>query len=122
MGSHPINLVFRLVLELGALVALGAWGWHLGEGVLRYLLAAAIPAVAAVLWGTFAVPDDPSRSGKAPVPVSGMLRLALEIGIFALATWSLFDVGAVLWAWILGIAVLVHYAISYDRFGWLLKH
>ena len=65
MGSHPINLAIRFVLEMAGLVALGWMGWHYGKGINGYMLAIGIPLVAAMLWGTFAVPDDPSRSSEA---------------------------------------------------------
>lgn len=44
-----------------------------------------------------------------------------EIIFFGFAVWGLFDTGATLWAWIFGGITLVHYMISYDRIGWLLK-
>ena len=87
MAYHPINLAVRLLLEFAALAAMAYWGWRQADGVLRFVLAIGIPLVAAALWGTFAVPDDPSRSGKAPVPVSGIVRLALELAFFAFAVW-----------------------------------
>ena len=93
MATHPLNLAVRFVLELAALYALGLWGWRHGDGVWRFVIAAAIPLIAAALWGTFAVPGDPSRSGSAPVPVAGVLRLALELGFFAAATLALYDLG-----------------------------
>lgn len=121
MGSHPINLALRFLLEIAALLAMGAWGWRTGEGALRFVMTLGVPLVAAVLWGTFAVLDDPSRSGKAPVPVPGLVRLALELGIFALAVWALQNLGATGLSWVLGALVLAHYATSYDRVLWLIK-
>ena len=121
MGSHPVNLAVRFILEIVALVAIGYWGWTQHDGFVRYLLAIGGPILAAVLWATFAVPDDPSRSGKAPVPVPGILRLALELAIFAFAAWALYDAGNSLLALILAAVVVVHYALSYDRIAWLLK-
>jgi hypothetical protein len=88
---------------------------------MRFLLAFGIPLIAGVLWATFNVRDDPSRSGRAPVPVPGALRLLLELSFFVLATWALFDLGRDQLGWILAIFVLFHYAISYDRVLWLLK-
>lgn len=120
MGSNPLNLAVRFLLELTALAALGWWGWHQGKGVLRFVLVLGIPVLAAVLWGTFAVPDDPSRSGAAPVPVPGVVRLALELVIFGVATWALFATGLSAMGWILGLVVIVHYVISYDRIIWLI--
>jgi len=62
VGSNPINLVVRFILEMAGLVALGWWGWNQGEGILRFMLTLGIPFLTAVLWGTFAVPYDPSRN------------------------------------------------------------
>jgi hypothetical protein len=91
VGSNPINLAVRFILEMTGMVALGWWGWNQGEGVLRFVFALGIPFLAAVLWGTFAVPGDSSRSGDARVPVPGIVRLIFELAFFVGATWSLFD-------------------------------
>ena len=119
MGSHPINLTIRFLLELAALVTMGVWGWRQGEGWLRFGLALGIPIIAATVWGTFAVPNDPSRSGRAPVAVPGVVRLGIELMFFGLAVWMLFDLGYTGVGWILGIIVVLHYGISYDRIVWL---
>ena len=121
MGSNPINLAVRFILEMTGLVALGWWGWNQGEGVLRFMLALGIPFLAAVIWGTFAVPDDPSRSGEARVSIPGIVRLVLELAFFVAATLSLFAVGVTTLGWIYGIAVLIHYVVSYDRVMWLVR-
>ena len=121
MGSHPINLVIRFLLELSALLALGVWGWQQSEDSLPFVLAVGIPLIAAVLWGVFAVPHDPSRAGTAPIAIPGMLRLALELAVFAFATWALYDIGATKLSWTLGIVVTIHYLASYDRILWLIK-
>ena len=121
MATHPLNLAVRFLLELSALSALGLWGWRHGDGVWRFVIAAAIPLIAAALWGTFAVPGDPSRSGSAPVPVAGLLRLALEIGFFASATWALYDLKYAVLTAVFGAAVVIHYLLSYDRVSWLIS-
>jgi len=118
MSSNPINLTLRFVLELAALVALAVWGWRKGEGWLRFALAFGIPIAVAILWATFRVPNDP---GVAPVAVPGILRLTFELALFAFATWALYDVRLVTFAWILGIAVATHYISSYDRILWIIK-
>lgn len=121
MSSNPINLAVRFLLEVAALLVMAYWGWNQGDGGIRFLFALGVPLIAAALWGTFAVPDDPSRSGKAPVPVPGILRLALELAFFAFAVWSLYSLGATQISWLLGIVILIHYALSYDRIGWLVR-
>jgi hypothetical protein len=115
MGSNPINLAIRFLLELSALVTMGVWGWRQGQGWLRVVLALGIPLIAAVIWGTFAVPNDPSRSGAAPIAVPGMLRLAIELAFLIFATWALYDLGVTTLSWTLGVIVALHYIASYDR-------
>ena len=72
MGFHPINLAIRFLLEVLALLAMAYWGWTQHDGLARFLWAIGLPLLSVVIWGTFAVPNDRSRSGKAPVPVSGI--------------------------------------------------
>ena len=79
MGSHPVNLLLRFLLELCVLAVAGYWGWSVSEGFTRFLLLLGVPLLLAVVWGTFAVPSDPSRSGRAPIPVPGVVRLLIEL-------------------------------------------
>ncbi|MBZ0291683.1 MAG: YrdB family protein [Anaerolineae bacterium] len=117
MSSNPLNLAFRFFLELAGLAAIGYWGWNTHEDIAQPLWTIGLILVAAVVWGTFRVPDDP---GKAPVVVPGWLRLLIEIVYFGGAVVLLNAAGQPNTALILGIAVLVHYALSYDRIRWLL--
>lgn len=120
MGSHPLNLTVRFLLELSALLSLGLWGFRQSESWLRFVLAIAIPILAAIAWGTFAVPEDPSRSGSAPIAVPGILRLTLELVFFAAGVWALANLGYTRAAWIMGVVVAIHYLISHDRVMWLI--
>ncbi len=121
MGSHPINLALRFLLELAALFSAGMWGWNQSNEWPKYFLALGIPVILAAMWGIFAVPGDPSRSGSAPIITPGIVRLCLELTIFGFATWSLYDLGWNRVGLILGIVVVLHYAASYDRLMWLLN-
>lgn len=121
MGSHPINLAVRFLLELSTLLVMGLWGWSQSDGWLRFVLASGIPILFAVLWGTFAVLNDPSRSGGAPIPVPGIVRLGLELTFFAIGTWMLYKMGLPLLGLIFGSVVVVHYLASYDRVSWLIQ-
>ena len=117
MSSHPLNLALRFLLELAALAAYACWGWAAHEGAWRYLLGIGLPLLAAVLWGTFRVPNDP---GKAPVPIPGPAWLLLEAIFFAAAVGLLAAVST--WpAIVFGVLVALHYAASYDRVAWLLR-
>jgi hypothetical protein len=120
MSQNPLNLVVRFLLEILALVALGAWAKAQFPGALGFALMILIPLLAATAWGIFNVKGDPSRSGKAPVPIPGVVRLLLELALFGSATWALFRLNPT-YGWIFGAVTLVHYFLSYDRIVWLLK-
>ena len=121
MDLNAINLAFRFLLEIAALISFGFLGWSLAKGAPKYLLALGLPILAAAIWGLFAVPDDPSRSGNAPIPVPGIVRLLLEFLFFATAVWAFAYLRYSVPAIVVGISVLVHYAVSYDRIVWLLR-
>jgi hypothetical protein len=121
MSIHPLNSAVRLLLEITALVTFGIWGYHQSETWIRILLAILLPLGFAVLWGVFAVKDDPSRSGKTVVQTPGIIRLLLELGLFGAAAWMLLDLNYSLIALIFGLAVCIHYILSYKRIAWLQK-
>ena len=121
MGSHPINLLFRFLLELLALVAVAYWAYQQSEAWPGLVLAVLIPFGLAVIWGVFNVPADPSRSGNAPIAVSGIVRLLIEAVVVGMAIWSLYDSGLPRLSAIFGALVIIHYLISYDRVLWLLS-
>ena len=120
MEMNPINLTARFILEVVAIVSIGIWGWKFNNEWTHYVLAFGIPIVLAIVWGTFNVPDDPSRSGEAPVVVSGAVRLVIELGIFSIAAWALYDIGHIQYSLILVLVVAIHYLVSYERVMWLL--
>jgi len=122
MGTHPINLFVRFLLEMTALIAIGIWGWKFGSEDFRIVLALGLPILTAAIWGIFAVPNDPSRSGKAPVPINGRVRLLLEFVIFMLSIWGLYEMEFVKLSGLFGSIVILHYAVSFDRILWLIKY
>ncbi|MGO4837554.1 YrdB family protein [Rhizobiaceae sp. 2RAB30] len=121
MASAWWNLTLRFLLEVAALFGFGLAGWRLGDSSFwRWPFALSPPVTAAVLWGAFAVPGDPSRSGAAPIPVSGGARLLLELLVFcggAAAYWIASHMAALA----LVILVAIHFALSVDRIDWLLR-
>jgi len=121
MGNAWWNLTLRFLLELSALLGLGMAGWSFPAGFGRWILAFALPIVAAVLWGTFAVLNDPSRSGRAPVPVPGAVRLVLELVILFGGAAGFYLAGHAAAGIVMALLIVFSYAFSLDRLGWLLR-
>ncbi len=119
--SISANDLLRFILELWALVAFGYWGLDQDLGLLNYALMLILPIAVATVWGIFAVPNDPSRSGGAPVPVSGAVRLLLEFLILGSAAWSMYVVGLLYLSLIFGTLVIIHYIFAHERIRWLLN-
>jgi hypothetical protein len=79
-------LTVAFLAELAALAALAVWGWSVPDPtVWRLVLAVAVPAVAAVLWGVFAAP-------RAPVQVFA-LTLLVKLVVFGGAVLALVAIG-----------------------------
>ena len=122
MSKNPVNLAVRFLLELAAIFSFGKWGYSLaGSKGISVLTAIGMVVLFALLWGIFAVRNDPSRSGKTVIPIPGSVRLAMELALFGAAAWMLVEMGFKTSAWIFLAVVVVHYAFSWDRVGWLLK-
>lgn len=111
------NLGLRFVLELVGVAGIGAGvasraGWLVGS----------VAMVAAfALWGTFATPGDPSRSGKAPVPVDGRVRLVVEEVVFGGGIVGWVVAGRPLVAILSAVGLAIHHAFSLDRLRWLVS-
>ena len=119
--SVNANDILRFILELWALVAYGYWGLNQDFGLLNYALMLILPIAVAAVWGIFAVPNDPSRSGGAPVPVSGAVRLLLESLILGVAGLLMYLVGLLPISLIFVVLVIIHYVLARERIRWLLS-
>ncbi len=116
-----MNLAFRLILEVAAFVALAIGGYAIGSGIFSWIFAIGLPITAMAAWGTFNVPGDRSRSGKAPVPVPGVVRLLVEFDVFGVAVIVVWFANPVYSAALLA-GVVIHYILSIDRIKWLLAN
>lgn len=123
MNANPVNLAVRFLLELCILIAYGMWGWHLGVSHeltwVSYVAAIGLPLIAAALWGIFRIPNDPN---PAPVAIPGQLRLLLEWGLFGSSVWMLYRLGYSRAGLIMGVIVVIHYMVSYDRAWAMLRN
>ncbi|WP_167138960.1 YrdB family protein [Diaminobutyricimonas sp. TR449] len=80
-----VVLLLKFLVELASLVAVGYWGYHLTDiGILRWVLALAVPAVVAVLWSIWIAPKADHRLDQ---PWLVITQLAV-FGLAALALWA----------------------------------
>ncbi|QHW31868.1 YrdB family protein [Paenibacillus rhizovicinus] len=103
-----IDLVFFL-LELCALAAFCYWGFKLPGAAQWVRIAAGVgtPALVAVLWGTFVAP-------KASMPVSSLMRFAIQLVIFGTAAAALYDTGRHKLGTIFMLIAVVELVLSYS--------
>ena len=113
---------FRFVLEVLALVFIGWWANTLASGWAGVFYSLFLVAATMLIWGVFNVPGDESRSGKAPVAVSGRTRLLIEVCIFLLATFSMFKILGSIYAGLFFASIIAHYYHTKSRITWLLNH
>ncbi|MCC3333455.1 YrdB family protein [Nocardia abscessus] len=120
MSLNPVMLVVRFLLELVAIASFGVFGWRAFEGPWKFLLVVALPVLAAVVWGAFSVPGDPSRNGQPKVAVSGSARLVIELSVLGGGALALQSAGLPNWGSALAVLVIVYHVLAYDRVVWLL--
>ena len=118
---HPANLALRFILEMAALGGFGVLAWKSSSGGWRVVVLIVVLCTLMTLWGVFAVPNDPSRSGNAPIPVSGLVRLSLELAVLLGGAAAFYWAGNHLAGVSLAVLVLLHYALSGARIAWLLQ-
>lgn len=115
------NLALRFGLEIAALVGLAVAAWHYSSGTWRWVAVTVTPLAAAIVWGVFNVRGDPSRSGRAPIQVSGWVRLAIELVVLGGGAAAFALAGRSMVAVALGVLLLIHYATTMSRVAWLIK-
>lgn len=120
-GMKGFALVLRFLLEIAALVLVGLFAWIELPGVWAWIGAIGLPLVMIVIWGTFNVPGDPSRGGGAPVVVSGVVRLVIEVVFFGSAVAAATVVASLSAGLAFLCGVVISYALDEERLKWLLE-
>jgi hypothetical protein len=115
------NLALRFGLELAAITGLAMAAWKLSSGNFRWVAVIAVPIVAVAIWGIFNVLDDPSRSGEAPVEVSGWIRLAIELAILGGGAAAFAIAQRPTIAITVAVLIVIQYATSWSRIEWLIQ-
>ncbi|MFE1949872.1 YrdB family protein [Streptomyces sp. NPDC059524] len=121
-ADNDALLAVRFLLELTSLACFGIWAWRRTPAPWRWILVIALPVAVGLAWGTFTVPDDPSRGDPGSVDTPGPLRLLLELAVFFGAVAALHGAGLRRAARWLLVVMVAYQLLAYDRIGWLLSH
>ena len=115
MSNNPINLAVRFILELTVLIVIGIWGATNFNGFYSYAIGLGTPIILATLWGVFAVPNDPSRSGKTVIKTPGSIRLIFELLFFTAGAYALYSLNYINLFYAFSLITILHYLVSIDR-------
>ncbi|MDQ2904863.1 MAG: YrdB family protein [Chloroflexota bacterium] len=97
-----VNLTLSFLLELCVLVALGYWGFQIGQGTITKIgLGIGAPVLAVVVWALFGAPRSARR-------LQGPWLLLLRVVFFGSAAVALFSAGQQ----VLGIAFALVFALN----------
>jgi Protein of unknown function (DUF2568) len=108
------NVALRALMELGIVVGLGYWGYHMfGPGTPAIVMAVAAPAVGFGFWGLV----DFRWAGRGAEP----LRLLQELVVSGLAAVAWYAAGRPGLGWALGGLSAVHHVLVYVLGDRLLK-
>ncbi|MFT8314835.1 MAG: YrdB family protein [Clostridium sp.] len=101
------NLLIRFLLELFMLAAFAYWGFKTGRvTVVKFGLGIGIPLLVAIVWGSFLSP-------KAPLYISEVIKLVLELIIFGLAAFAMKAAGHPAIAGALVLAFVINRILMY---------
>lgn len=118
-GERPalkFSDAFQFVMELASLMGIGLIGWHLGgKGILGAILAVVFILLMGFVWGRFRTPGFVPTGREPENPVSGPVRIAIEIGVYLLGIFGLWWSGRPDTALIVTAVMIITLAISYKR-------
>lgn len=107
----------QFVMELASLLGIGLIGWHLGnKGVLGAILAVAFILITGWVWGRYRTPGYVPTGREPNVPVSGPVRIALELVVYAVGIFGIWWSGRESTALIVIGVMVVTLLISYKRY------
>jgi hypothetical protein len=106
-SMRSLNLAFRFVLEMLALVALFLLGVSISDSLLfQVVLGLGMPAIVIVVWGLLVAPK---ASRRLPDPA----RLAVESGVWLVGAIALWLAVGLLVAILFAVAVVLNLALMF---------
>ena len=106
-NMRALNLAFRFILEMVALVALLIWGFSLSDQlIVQLLLGLGTPALAMTIWGTFVSP-------KAPRRLDDPVRVGLELVVFGAGALAFVGAGFLIPGVLLAVAAVINLVLMF---------
>lgn len=107
----------QFAMELASLVGIGLIGWHLGDkGVIGAILAIGFIILTGIIWGRFRTPGFVPTGREATRPVSGPIRIALELAVYLLGIFGIWWSGRDQTAVIVLAVMVITLVISANRY------
>ncbi|WP_170231497.1 YrdB family protein [Pseudonocardia kunmingensis] len=98
--AKTVNDVVLFAVELAAWAAFGVWGWHVGVGPWRWVLAVFLPLAVIGLWAVLAAPTSGNR-------LTDPGLFAFQLGVFLVGAVLLALADRPAWGWTLGVVAVV---------------
>lgn len=106
----------QFAMELASLMGIGLIGWHLGNrGFLGAILALAFILLTGTVWGRFRTPGFVPTGREPTNPVSGPVRIAIELAVYLLGIFGIWWSGREQTALIVVGIMILTLIISYRR-------
>lgn len=106
----------QFAMELASLMGIGLIGWHLGnKGILGAILAVAFILLTGAVWGQFRTPGYVPTGREPQHPVSGPIRIAIELTVYLLGIFGIWWSGREQTAYIVLAIMILTLIISYKR-------
>ena len=106
----------QFAMELASLMGIGLIGWHLGNrGILGAILAVAFILLTGTVWGRFRTPGFVPTGREPQNPVSGPVRIAIELTVYLVGIFGIWWSGREQTAMIVTGIMILTLIISYKR-------
>jgi hypothetical protein len=103
-------------MELASLIGIGLIGWHLGDkGILGAFLSVAFILLMGTVWGRFRTPGFVPIGREPTNPVSGPVRIAIEVSVYLLGIFGIWWSGRETTTYIVIGVMVVTLLLSYQR-------
>jgi hypothetical protein len=98
--AKTLNDVVLFAVELAAWAGYGVWGWQVGTGPWRWVLAIALPAAVITMWSVLAAPRSRRR-------LRDPALAAFQLAVFLVSAALLVAAGRPAWGWPLAMVAVV---------------